>query len=189
MEKLLKRKAQMVRKGVALLVLAYVCTGSAFAQTAVSLDVAPLFAGIIATDGTKGAETGFFAFSPVFEMAVKGDYSLGARVDTVFGSFGAGDGKVGLTYFGLAAFGRWYPLEPLHKMFVSAELGFNTLSMEKVDKSVFTGLTFALRTGWKHTMGAIFLEPSLGYVIAKSNSIMPITPLGWVIGLNIGKAF
>jgi hypothetical protein len=62
--------------------------------------------------------------------------------------------------------------------------------MEKVDDPLYTGLTFGLRAGWKYIMGKVYLEPSLGYVLSKSSAyMMPLTPLGWQIGMNFGLAF
>jgi len=185
MKKLFKGKAQILRKGLLFLFFVSLCTGNVFAQKAVSLDLAPLFTGFVATNSNKEKESSFFALSPVFEAAIGKDYSIGGRLDMIFGSIQ----KQSSTYFGLSMFGRWYPLETLNKLFVGAEVGFNTLSLKGLDDSLFTGVTFALRTGWKHTIGGLFLEPSLGYMIAKSDLLVPVTPLGWVIGLNIGKAF
>jgi hypothetical protein len=75
-------------------------------------------------------------------------------------------------------------------LYVGTELGFDTCIMEDVDDSLYTGLTFALRMGWKHLLGKVFLEPSLGYVISKSaGASMPLTPAGWEIGLNLGLTF
>jgi len=185
MKKLLKGKVRILRKGLLLLAFAALCTGNIFAQKAVSLDLAPLFTGFVATNNNKEEESSFFALSPVFEAAVGKNYSIGGRLDLIFGSIQKQDN----TYFGLSMFGRWYPLDTLNKLFVGAEVGFNTLSFKDIDDALFTGVTFALRTGWKQTIGGLFLEPSLGYMIAKSNLLVPVTPWGWVIGLNLGKAF
>jgi hypothetical protein len=179
----------MVKKGLVVLVLAVIAASGAFAQVGdgtmtISLDVAPLFTGFIASDGTKGIESFYFALSPVFEYTI-GNYSFGGRMDLVFGSYT----KKSVTYFGLTAIGRWYPLTPLEKLYLSTELGFNTCSMEDADDALYTGLTFALRTGWKHYIDLIFLEPSLGYVVSKTNGYMPVASSGWEIGLNIGFAF
>jgi len=64
-------------------------------------------------------------------------------MDAIFGSVA----KTGTTYFGFSMLGRWYPIQPLNKLFLRAELGFNTLNVEDVDDSLFTGLTFAFCTG------------------------------------------
>jgi hypothetical protein len=185
----------MTRKIVLVLVLAVVAAGGAFAQSAdpkitLSLDLAPTFTGIIASEDTATNRESYFALSPVFEYAI-GNYSLGVRGDFIFGSHGKGTAKLSVTHIGLAAIGRWYPLAKLEKLFVGTELGFDTCTLEDADDPLYTGLTFALRAGWKHFInGKVFLEPSIGYVISKSAvSYMPVTPMDWEIGLSFGLAF
>jgi hypothetical protein len=186
----------MARKIVLALVLAAAVAGGAFAQSedpkmALSLDLVPTFTGFIAGENTDTSDKIFFALSPVFEYAI-GNYSIGARADFVFGSVKAGT-KQSVTHIGMAAIGRWYPLAQLQKLYVGTELGFDTCIMEDADDSLYTGLTFALRMGWKHLLGKVFLEPSIGYVVSKSagaySEFMPLTPTGWEIGLNFGLAF
>jgi hypothetical protein len=156
---------------------------------ALALDLAPTLTGFIAGENTTTYNKTYFALSPVFEYAV-GNYSIGVRADFVFGSYKAkGQNSQSITHVGMAAIGRWYPLAPLQKLYVGTELGFDTCSWENADESLYTGLTFALRMGWKHLMGKVFLEPSLGYVKSKSSSSMPLTPSGWEIGLNLGLTF
>jgi hypothetical protein len=188
------KEQKMAKKIVLALVLAAAVAGGAFAQSAnkkmsISLDLAPLFTGFVASEDTDTNKSTFFALSPVFEYAI-GNYSIGARADLFFGSIGVND-KQSVTHIGLAAIGRWYPLAKLEKLYVGTELGFDTCTMEDVDDPLYTGLTFALRAGWKHFLGPVFLEPSLGYVVSKSTSAsyMPLTPTGWEIGLNFGLAF
>jgi hypothetical protein len=156
---------------------------------AIALDLAPMLTGFVAGEDTDTSRKTYFALSPVFEYAI-GNYSIGARADFVFGSIGVGTRR-SVTHIGLAMMGRWYPLAQLQKMYVGTELGFDTCFVEDVDEHLYTGLTFALRTGWKHIMGKVFLEPSLGYVVSKSGggTDMPLTPGGWEIGLNFGLAF
>jgi hypothetical protein len=183
----------MTRKIVLALVLAAAAAGGAFAQPAdqkmaLSLDLAPMLTGFIAGESTGTSEKSFFALSPVFEYVI-GGYTIGARADFVFGSVGKSN-KQSVTHVGMAAVGRWYPLAKLQKLYVGTELGFDTCFMENVDDALYTGLTFAVRAGWKHFMDKVFLEPSLGYVVSKSaGASMPITPTGWEIGLNVGLAF
>jgi hypothetical protein len=181
----------MTKKILVVLVAAAFIAGEVFAQSegkkmTLSLDAAKLFEGFIAGEDTDASERSYFALSPVFEYAME-NYSIGARVDVVFGEAD----KMSVTHFGLAAIGRWYPLTPLEKLYLGAELGFDTCSMEDVDDALYTGLTLALRAGWKHNMGPIFLEPSLGYVLSKTDGsgTMPLTPSGWEIGLGVGLAF
>jgi hypothetical protein len=193
----------MARKIVLVLVLAALVAGGAFSQQkktqtteepqepdirgALSLDLAPMFIGFIAGEKDDTTETSYFALSPAFELAV-GNYSVGARLDLIFGSYGK-DTKRSITHTGAALVGKWYPLARLQKVYVGTELGFNTCSLEDADDPLYTGLTFALRMGWKHIMGKVFLEPSLGYVLSKTDGRYPFTPSGWEIGLNFGFAF
>jgi hypothetical protein len=185
-----------MRKSLLVLVLAGALAGGAFAQStapsalsALSLDLATMFEGFVAGEDTDTSDKSYFALSPVFEYAV-GNYSIGVRGDFVFGSVKVAK-KQSVTHVGLAAIGRWYPLAQLEKLYLGAELGFDTCSLEDADDELYTGLTFALRAGWKHIMGPVFLEPSLGYVLSKTGNtdIMPVTPADWQIGLNAGFVF
>jgi hypothetical protein len=196
----------MARKIVLVLVLAAAAAGGVFAQTAnqtpvesagpkmsLSLDLAPTFIGFIVGESEKnGTGKSYFALSPVVEFAI-GNYSLGARVDLVFGSVKTAGVSKSVTHFGLAAIGRWYPLAKLQKLYLGTELGFDTCSVQDVDDALYTGFTFAVRAGWKQMMGPVFLEPSLGYAVSKTasgvyTSSMPLTPHGWQPGLNFGFA-
>jgi hypothetical protein len=180
-----------MRKSLLVLVLAGTLAGGAFAQSmALSFDLATMFEGFVAGEDTDTSDKSYFALSPVFECAV-GNYSIGVRGDFVFGSVKDVE-KQSVTHVGLAATGRWYPLARLEKLYLGAELGFDTCSLEDADDALYTGLTFALRAGWKHIMGPFFLEPSLGYVLSKSEedrAYMPVTPTDWQIGLNAGFVF
>jgi hypothetical protein len=184
------------------LVLAAAVAGGAFAQTeaqpeaqskgptvSLSLDLAPTLIGFIAGESEKGGNgKSFFALSPVFEYAI-GNYSLGARMDLVFGTVTVSKKDLSVIHFGLAAIGRWYPLAKLHKLYLGTELGFDTCSMKDVDDALYTGLTFAVRAGWKQLMGPVFLEPNIAYAVSKSSSAsMPLTHNGWQPGLNFGFA-
>jgi hypothetical protein len=176
----------MKKRAFVFLVLAACAASGAFAQAklAFALDTVPLVTGFIAGESTDTSEKSFFSLSPVFEYAL-GPYSIGARMDLILGS----QNDVGITHFGLAAVGRWYPPAELEKLYLGMELGFDTCMLEDVDDPLYTGLTFALRTGWKHRMGKLFLEPALGYVLSKTDGMMPLTPSGWQLGLNLGMAF
>jgi hypothetical protein len=184
----------MAKKGLLVLVLAGALAGGAFAQSmAVSVDLAPMMKGFIAGQDTDDVTISYFAVSPVVEFAV-GNYSIGARGDLIFGSVkSTGSGKQSVDHVGLAAVGRWYPLAKLQKLYLGAEIGFATCNVEDVDDPLYEGLTFALRAGWRHAMGSVSLEPSLGYVLSKTaeqfGEFMPLTPLGWQIGLGFGIAF
>jgi hypothetical protein len=101
--------------------------------------------------------------------------------------------NVNLFYFGLAAHGRWYPLSSgLDRLFLDLGLGFNILSVNgetKASRGGCAGLTMSLEAGYKLMLTRnFFLEPSLAFVYAKTNSGVP-TPLGWQPGLTIGAAF
>jgi hypothetical protein len=193
------KEKTMAKKKFTVLILAFLCAGTAFAQKAgskaepkmsVALDLVPTLTGFVAGEDTDTSKKSFFALSPVFEYAI-GNYSIGARADFIFGAIGKGTSQKS-THVGLAALGRWYPLAKLQKLYLGAELGFDTLTVEKMDDPIYSGLTFAMRAGWKHIMKNLFLEPSLGYVISKIDSTytyMPLTPSGWEIGMNIGITF
>jgi hypothetical protein len=178
-----------------MLVLAMVVAGGVFAQAggsgkmAVSLDLAPLLTGFVASnsDEDMGTEIGIFALSPDFEMVVAPHYTIGAGMDLYFGKVE----DTSITYFGLNAQGRWYALSTgLDKFFIEAGIGFNLVGIEDMDDPEFFGLTFGLKSGWKQFIkGGFFVEPSLGYVIAKSSGTGIPTPLGWEIGLSIGVGF
>jgi hypothetical protein len=196
----------MAKRIFSVLVLAAAVAGGAFAQTAakaaaaagaedlkmsLSLDLAPTLISFIVGERTDKSGNGksYFALSPVFEYAI-GNYSIGARMDLVFGTITVFNKDASVTHFGLAAMGRWYPLAKLQKLYLGTELGFDTCSMKDVDDALYTGLTFAVRAGWKQIMGPVFLEPNLAYAVSKSSvTYMPLTHNGWQPGLNFGLAF
>jgi hypothetical protein len=142
-----------------------------------AVDTVPLVKGFIAGN----SNTSVLSVSPVLEFGM-GEYSMGARADMIFGKVN----DASTIYFGLAASGRWYPLATMEKLYIGAELGFNTCKMESV--TLYTGLTYGLRAGWKHIVSNFFLEPSLGYILSKTDAAMQLTPFGWQIGLNMGVA-
>jgi hypothetical protein len=155
----------------------------AAANNAVSVDVVPFAKGLIA--GDSGTDTAILGIGAVYERLIAPHYSVGARLDMYTGS----NNHSGVFYLGLDAHGRYYPLsQSFEKFFFDTGLGLNTLKDKEYDN--FTGLTFALKAGWKHFFdGRIFAEPSLAYVLAKSSKYFDLTPLGWQIGFNIGAIF
>jgi hypothetical protein len=181
-------------------------SGPLFAQAnAVTLDVAPLAKGIITSDSDY--DTAIFGIAASYERLLVPHFSLGLRMDLYAGRVGNDltksanlDGQK-VVYFGLNAQGRVYPLsDSMDKLFIEAGLGFNTFSVTldsdvkaagySADEFNFSGLTVDGKMGWRHVFGRmIFLEPSIGYVLAKSNSYAGFTPLGWQLGIGLGAAF
>ena len=161
-------------------------SGPLFAQAnAVTIDVAPLFKGLIATD--SDTDTGIFGIGASYERLLLPHFALGLRMDLYAGKVNDQSG----VYFGLDAQGRVYPLsDTMEKLFIEAWLGFNTLSVENSDDEEFTSLTFQGKLGYLHFFNrAIFIEPGIGYVLAKSSSAVPVTPLGWQLACGVGFAF
>ncbi|MDR0600285.1 MAG: hypothetical protein LBG84_09450, partial [Treponema sp.] len=142
-----------MKKVFFVMVLAGCLAGGVFAQKmAIALDAAPLVRGFIAGEDTNTSKKSYISLSPVFEYALGNNYVIGARADIILGKVGKGT-SVSVNHYGLAFLGRWYPLANLQKLYLGAELGFDTCSMEKVDDPLYRGLTLGLRAGWKQMMG------------------------------------
>ena len=180
----------MAKKGFFVLVLALFAAGGIFAQAKgakvapakknlITLDLAPLFKGIVASDGK--AKDGFFGLGAEYDRALGKSLSLGARLDLVAGK----KSDLSVVYFGMALHGRYYLSAVLEKAFLDAGLGFNTASME--GNKLFSGLSFELKAGYTVPLGKLIrLEPSLAYIYAKGGNFP--TPLGWQLGLGLGIA-
>jgi hypothetical protein len=159
------------------------------AKGAISLDLFPLVKGIIWTDSDK--DNSLFALAPGFEYLVRPHYTLGLAADLYFGEAS----KIEVSYFGLAAHGRWYPQSSgPEKFFIDAGLGFNVFSYDGKTASKdggFSGITMSLKAGYKLMLSPkFFFEPSMAFVYAKTpSSGSAPTPLGWQPGLSIGGAF
>jgi len=158
---------------------------------AIGLDVARTVNGIIAWDSTGGNERRYVAISPSFERGF-GNYSLGLRMDMVFGNVGPKEMEQEVAHIAFAAAGRWYPAAPMEKVFVATEIGLNMGYWEK--EPVYRGLTFSLRAGYKHIMGKknrLYIEPSMAYVMTKTDPLIPspAAPSEWEVGLNVGFTF
>jgi hypothetical protein len=187
----------MAKKKIMVLLLVFLCAGMVFAQRAdpkfaVGLDLGRTFTGFIASeinhDTNVNLRKTYVALSPTLEFAI-GHYSLGLHSDLIFGGTGTGTARQRVTHIGLALMGRWYPLARMHKLYLGTEIGFDTCRIRDAEKSLYTGLTFAARAGWRQLMGPVFLEPHVGYVVSKSaGAYMPITPAGWEAGLYFGFA-
>jgi hypothetical protein len=160
-------------------------TPPAIPRNFVTVDFVPLVKGFIATDHDD--DTFIFGLGAVYERYILPHYSVGLRMDLYAGEYSDIEGA----YFGMDVHGRWYPLSAdLAKLFLDVGLGFNTLNLKDYEDAEFSGLTLGLKAGWKHFFNRmIFAEPSLAYILAKSSPVMPITPVGWQIGLSIGVAF
>jgi hypothetical protein len=159
-------------------------------KNALSLDLFQLFKGIIASDSDN--DTSFFYASVNYERLVAPHFSIGAQLDLAPGKVS----DIDYMYFGLSAIGRYYPMsENFEKFFLGVGLGF---SSESIDVSGFddtTGLTVALRAGYKLiTSKNIYIEPSMAYVLSKTSLISlmggpSMVPLGWQGGFRFGFVF
>jgi hypothetical protein len=177
--------------------LGFFAVSGVFAQAknAASVDIVPLIKGIIACD----ASTGVFGIAFEYERILTPHFSVGGRMD-IYG-IGNDDGglKTSGAYFGLAAHGRWYPLsESFEKLFFGVGLGFNVLTAKdgngnEIEALGMGGMTWTMKVGWKlfciPKLPALFVEPSLAYVLSKSSTFTNVTPLGWQPGLNLGMTF
>jgi hypothetical protein len=177
----------MKKKGLLVLALVVIIAGGSFAEdNAASLDLFPLFKGIIAADNDD--KTGYFDLALGYERLVAPHFSVGGDLDLYFGK----TSDLDTFYFGLGLKGRWYPLsEQAEKLFIGTGLGFNSLSIDgstKGKKGGFVGLTAELKAGWRLMFSQFFVEPSMAYVYSKFG-LAEVTPLGWQAGLRIGLVF
>ncbi|MDR0908783.1 MAG: autotransporter domain-containing protein [Spirochaetaceae bacterium] len=186
----------MKKKMVVTAVCLFGLSSGLFAQSeqasvwnAITIDAVPLVQGFIAGENVEGdADTKIFGIAASYERLLVSGYSIGIRLDLYTGEVSGAD----VTYFGMDAHGRWYPLSTNHeKLYLDVGIGFSNLDQEGSDDPVFTGLTFALKTGWRQVIAdGFFLEPSLGYVLAKSNqNSMSFSPIGWQLGFGLGFVF
>ncbi|MDR1617489.1 MAG: hypothetical protein LBS06_00390 [Treponema sp.] len=154
-------------------------------ENAVSLDIMPIFKGIIASD--KDVHSLYFnILTPAYERSIVPHFSVGAEMDLWFGRFAK---KRPFTYFAMIAHGRWYPLADFSKFFVDAGLGFNLLRSSKVGANEFTGLIAGLKVGWKHHFNpSFYVEPSIAYNYSKGLA-GNVAPVGWEPGLIAGLSF
>ena len=155
---------------------------------AISMDMMPLFKGIIWSD--SDADDLLVAFSPFFEFLIAPKFTIGGTMDVWFGEAR----NLSIFYFGLVGNGRWYALsESLDKFFLGASLGFNMLSVDGKFKAKYggiVGLLIGLEAGYKLVFSpGFFVEPSMSFVYAKVSPTGVPTPLGWQPSLNIGWAF
>jgi hypothetical protein len=180
-----------MRKKVLTMLIAAVIGTAAYAEVSVSLDIAPLLKGFIASEkGKNGADdTSILGIGAGVEVPFAAHYSAGAKLDFYSSTTGNTDGL----YFSGAVEGRLYPISEAHdKFFMALDIGYNYFSAKKdgakIDAAEISGLTFDLKAGYKEQIGMFFLEPSISYVLAKSNSYANFTPLGWQLGLNAGMS-
>jgi hypothetical protein len=179
-------------------VLALVCAGTTFSQTqaaakakAITLDVMPLFKGILASNSDK--DLLFVPVSLSYEGRVAPHMSIGGNLDMYFGKAGEepGGDDIPYFYFGLAVAWRYYITEQIDKFFVGAMLGFNVQSIDgksKEEDGGFAGPLIGVNFGYKAMLGKeFFIEPSMSYIYAKYNC--GPSPLVWQGGLRIGLQF
>jgi hypothetical protein len=166
---------------------------SSTAKNAISLDIMPLFKGILSSD--QDAETLYIPISLGYERWIIPHMSIGLNLDMYFGKVGEepdGD-DIPYFYFGMAIAWRYYPMsDNMEKFFVGAIIGFNAQAIDGKTKSEdggFVGPIVGVSLGYRAFLGKVFfVEPSLGYVYSKYNGFGP-TPLGWQGGLRLGVAF
>jgi hypothetical protein len=159
-------------------------------KNAISLDLIPLFKGIIALD--SDADTGFFCMALGYERLIAPHFTIGAEIDLYPGQFW----DVDYMYFSLAAVGRYYPMsERLEKLYLGTHVGFNVQAIDGktgAEYGGFSGLLIGLEAGYKLMLGKMFfVEPSMSYTYSKSGELFGMVPLnlGWQAGLRIGISF
>jgi hypothetical protein len=183
-----------------IMTLALLCAGAAFGQSgkknALSIDVAPFFRGLVAIDNDP--DIGFFGAGLFYERLFGSQYSLGGRLDFIFGKH-ENVTEVDVNYFAGSVHGRVYPLgQGLEKLYLDLGIGYNSIDID-LPGADREGLTFALKAGYKHFFnGMIFVEPSLALFYGESISQgWPASfsgphdpsPFGWTPGLLIGASF
>jgi hypothetical protein len=188
------------------LALALVCAGAAFGQSgkknALSVDVAPLFRGLVVSQNGN-PDIGFFGAGLFYERLFGSRYSLGGRFDFIKGDYSnnVAPKDVDITYLAASVHGRVYPLsQGLEKFYLDAGIGFNSINIDAPNHKKEGGMTFALKMGYKQFFnGLIFVEPSIAFVYAErisSHSKLASfqaeqdpSPFEWTPGLLIGVSF
>jgi hypothetical protein len=177
----------MAKKVLLVLVLAVIAAGGVSAQSkgktaapakasaknAASVDIVPFVKSELVAPKKAG-----FGLALGYERLLKGNFALGARIEFVTANK--------MTFFGIDAHGRWYPLAAsLEKLFLDAGFGYGGLFSSGAS---IGGLTFSLKTGWKlDVTPKLFLEPAIGYTLAKGTA--GYGPSGLGIGFSIGTKF
>jgi hypothetical protein len=174
--------------------LALLCAGVTFGQSgknALGVDAAPFLRGLVANSVHSNVEllgAGLF-----YERLFGSSFSLGARVDFITGKYDYLVTDKDVTYFAVSVHGRVYPLsQGLAKFYLDTGIGFNNIDVGGKDDR--GGLTFALKTGYKHFFNSvIFMEPSIALVYAESlgggSRLSDPSPVEWTPGLLIGLSF
>jgi hypothetical protein len=183
-----------MKKMCCIAALALLCAGAAFGQSgknALSVDAAPFLRGLVA--GSVDSNVEFLGAGLFFERLFGSSFSLGARLDFITGEYHRAGVDGDVTYFAVSGHGRVYPLsQGLAKFYLDTGIGFNNIDVDgRGDRG---GLTFALKTGYKHFFNnVIFMEPSIALVYAEnisgSNHLSDPSPLEWTPGLLIGLSF
>ena len=172
------------KKIVFLAVLVMVCMGTVHTQeNALSLDLFPLFKGVLASD--SDAKTSYYCFALGYERLVIPHFSIGANLDLFPGKFM----DIDFFYLSVAATGRYYTMsEHFEKFFVGGLFGINRLSIDgkaKPENGGFLDLIFGLNAGYRMIFpNNLYAEPSMSYIYAKTDGV--VGPLGWQAGLRIG---
>jgi hypothetical protein len=179
---------------VVIFLLVFVSLGAAFGQSpnAISVDIMPLAKGLIASNSSDTTDTSVFGITAQYERGLADHYGIGVRMEIYSQTISVSSTESKATYFGLDAFGRVYPFTTdFQKFFIGVSLGFNTLSASKNPAREFSGLTFALKAGWKQfLLNKIFLEPSIAIVQTKPNALQAAPQPGELeTGFLIGMSF
>ncbi|MDR0444339.1 MAG: hypothetical protein LBH44_13140 [Treponema sp.] len=174
-----------------LVILLLVCTaGAVFAKdkkNSASLDLFPLFKGLLASDPDN--DIVFVCFGLNYERLIAPNFSAVGGLDLYPGKIAKKDGDY--FYFGMNAGLRCYPMATFDKLFIGGSLGFNLQAINgktKEENNGFAGPTISVTAGYKMLNKAgLFFEPSMSYILSKSGE--DVTPLGWQGGLRVGAAF
>jgi len=156
-------------------------------SNAVALDLFQLMRGIIASENDVNFIQ-FINISASYERLIVPHFSIGADLDLYFIDLGPLDSF----YFAIAAEGRYYPMSNFDKLFLGTTIGFHLYSVDggapNVGHGGFNGLTMSLKMGYKVTIGILYLEPYIAYVLSKDE--LPSFDLSeWNGGLRLGFTF
>lgn len=199
-------------------VLAFVCTGMAFAQTrpatpapaqparpgqpaaqaapaasakknAISLDANYLIRGFIESD--TDADRLLFCLAPTYERLITSRISIGPEMQMIFGSAYT---DTSIFFLGIGFNTRIYPMsEQMDKLFLGASLGFHLQWLDgelDTDKGGLMSLYSAVSLGYRFNLvrNVFFIEPSVAYTYTKGDFGV-LGNLGWTAAVRLGFAF
>jgi hypothetical protein len=77
----------------------------------------------------------------------------------------------------------------MEKFFFGVSIGANLLADSDNKDMNFAGFELEGRIGWKQDLlKEFFVEPSMGWVVAKSSAQANFVPVGWQLGISAGYA-